>query len=115
MMVAGGGSSTAASFNSAALTFADGYRNVFLFTRSIWPHVATMSSFCRDATWPPTKVPRKLFHTKGRENSGNCARFVPLLGRNDSVGLGGTANLAVLGGNLPPSLERRRRSPFGAA
>src|SRR5213594_4636369 len=39
----------------------------------------------------------------------------PLLGRNDSDGLGGTANLAVLGGNLPPSLEHHRRSPFGAA
>src|SRR5438093_6883646 len=45
-----------------------------------------------------------------------CIRLLfPLLGRNDSVGLGGTANLAVLCGNLPPSLEHHRRSPFGAA
>jgi hypothetical protein len=33
------------------------------------------------------------------------------LSRNDAVGLGGTANLAVLGGNLPPSLGAQNDSP----
>src|SRR5688572_5489516 len=35
-----------------------------------------------------------------------------VLSRNDAVGLGGTANLAVLGGNLPPSRTHGHRSPF---
>jgi hypothetical protein len=34
--------------------------------------------------------------------------------RNDAVGLGGTANLAVLGGNRPPSRTHGGRPPFRA-
>ena len=36
------------------------------------------------------------------------------LNRTHAVGPGGTANLAVLGGNLPPSRTHDARSPFGA-
>ena len=36
------------------------------------------------------------------------------LQRNDAVGPGGTANLAVLGGNLPPGRTQNDRSPFSA-
>jgi hypothetical protein len=36
------------------------------------------------------------------------------LSRNDAVDPGGTANLAVLGGNLPPSRAHGDRTPFGS-
>jgi hypothetical protein len=38
----------------------------------------------------------------------------PFLSRNHAVGLGGTANLAVAGGNLPPAFIPAGKAPFGA-
>jgi len=43
---------------------------------------------------------------------GGVIRFV--LSRNDAVGPGGTANLAVLGGNLPPSRAHGDCTPLGS-
>ena len=50
----------------------------------------------------------------GRERFAFAPQNPVALNRNDSVGPGGTVNLAVLGGNLPPSRAHNGRPPFSA-
>ncbi len=88
------------------------------FLRNFLQKNPAAQSLRRSAETPPRTIETTFFLNLVAGNQVDlrqtAAFLPPCFSRNDAVGPGGTADPAVLGGNLPPSRTHDGRSPFSA-